>query len=369
MASARRRRRSVTPPPVAFARGTVVRENLPYPVVYYPNIYGAFFVFADGPESPVYLCACTEPLIINYIRLREIADTGSNANPLRMAPLDSHFFPDVVATRSLGFPDEPLAAVPFRKGLCHRCTMVPPTLRYCHEMYGGTFKQHFGWYTVQNYFRVGILPDFIAYLEDVCPPDLQRSIGEWRRANDVFQMELRRLDALVTGPPREDIARDEITYWHNVKLHEAKPMMQLRRKANQMLAALHNAVENITRQEFGFRNVGEGWVSETLAYQIVRRLFPQQEVLRHERPDWLVGLELDIFIPNLQLALEYQGQQHFHPIQAWGGHTALRILRMNDAKKARLCRDRGVKLITLDYTEPLTEEHIRKRITEQDFPK
>lgn len=364
MRSTHRRKRAAKPAPVAFAPDTVVRERLPYPVVYYPNHYGTFFAFAESPDSPVHLCACAEPLVSNYIRLCELVGAASNANPLRTAPLDSHYFPNAVAAPSLRFRQEPLKAIPFRQGLCHRCTLVSPTLRYCHEMYGGTFKQHFGWYTVQNNFRLGILPGFSAYLEDVCPLPLQASIAEWRKANDAYQAELQRLETLVMGPDRKDIAPNEITYWHNVKLHEADPMMRLRRRANRLLAALQNTVENITRQEFGFRNVGEGWVSETLAYQIVRRLFPEETVLRRERPDWLAGLELDIYLPNLQLAFEYQGQQHFHAIKAWGGKAALRVLQAHDAKKARICRERCVRLITLDYTEPLSEEHIRKRVAE-----
>ncbi len=45
-------------------------------------------------------------------------------------------------------------------------------------------------------------------------------------------------------------------------------------------------IENIVRQEFGFRDVGEGWVSETLLHQIVKRICSEEEILRHNRPDW-----------------------------------------------------------------------------------
>jgi len=33
--------------------------------------------------------------------------------------------------------------------------------------------------------------------------------------------------------------------------------------------------------------------------------------LRHYRPDFLQGLELDIFIDELKIGMEYQGIQHF----------------------------------------------------------
>ena len=366
MRPSRSKKRTAKPPPVAYSPDTVVQEALPYPVVYYPNHYGAFFAFSETSSSPVYLCSCAEPLVYNHLRLRELVGAGPNANPLKMAPLKGSLFPNVITSRSMSFPQDPLKAVSFQQRLCHRCTLVSPTLRYCHEMYGGVFTQHFGWYIKQNHFRLGVMPGFSAWLEDVCPPDFRAWIIEWRQAFDDYQIELKRLEALLEGPNRQDIAPNEITYWHNVKLDEAQPMIRSKRRANRLLERLQNTVENLTRQEFGFRNVGEGWVSESLLYQIVCRIFSDEKALRHERPDWLEGLELDIFLPALQLAFEYQGQQHFHAVKAWGGKGAHQVLRAHDAKKARLCREHGVRLITVDYTEPLSEEHIRRRLAEED---
>lgn len=74
------------------------------------------------------------------------------------------------------------------------------------------------------------------------------------------------------------------------------------------------------------------------------------------------GLELDVHLPDLELALEYQGQQHYHPIRAWGGLPALRKTQERDARKADLCREQGVTLVRVEYTEALTEEHIHTRI-------
>jgi len=41
--------------------GAVVRENLPYPVVYYPNHYGTFFAFGKYESSDATLCLCFKP--------------------------------------------------------------------------------------------------------------------------------------------------------------------------------------------------------------------------------------------------------------------------------------------------------------------
>ncbi|MCK4392664.1 hypothetical protein KAX17_07125 [Candidatus Bipolaricaulota bacterium] len=87
-----------------------------------------------------------------------------------------------------------------------------------------------------------------------------------------------------------------------------------------------------------------------------------EEVLHHHRPEWLEGLELDVYVPSRKLAFEYQGQQHFHPLQMWGGKAALEKTKERDARKRTLCTKVGVKLVQIDYTEPLTKQHIRSQL-------
>lgn len=142
-------------------------------------------------------------------------------------------------------------------------------------------------------------------------------------------------------------------------------MFSLRRKSAQATRAITKEIENIVRKEFGFRRVGEARVNETLLFQLVSRLFPGLEVLRHHHPEWLEGLELDIFLPSINLAFEYQGQQHFHPVDAWGGKEALVDLQKRDKRKLEICNLKGVDLIAVHCKEPLTLDHIRARIIDK----
>ena len=353
-----RRPKKSSLPPVSL--GTTIRENLPYPVVYYPNHYGTFFGFAKDQFSQVVLCACSKSAVDNLLRLKSMQPEIQNANPLREAPLDSWFFPDIIAEPSMKKKEDPLSVVQFEKELCHRCNLTAPTLRYCHEMYGVQFIQYYGWYVNQTYLRLGIHPTSLGYLPDVCPQEYQDDIKTLITSQREFQTEKESLLKIVFGPKREDIRDDEITYWRNVRSEEAEKMISLRKKAAQTGRSFTKKIENITRKEFGFKKVGEGWVSETMLYKIVSRILADYEVVRHHRPDWLEGLELDIYIPTLRVAFEYQGQQHFHPIKHWGGQAALKMLQARDARKVEICKQQGINLITIDYTEPLTEEHIRK---------
>ncbi|MGZ7111018.1 MAG: hypothetical protein ACXVIU_06670 [Halobacteriota archaeon] len=317
---------------------------MPYPVVYYPNGYGTFFAFGADELSKPALCLCAKPAIESLIRLKKQNPTPQNVNPLRMVIFDSWFFPSIIASAPLKDKHNPIESLSFVEGLCHRCNLVTPSLRYCHEMYGGEFIQHFGWYYNQAYLRLGIYPMHFFYLEDVCLPEYQNEVDSFKSARAEYRKEYDRFLALPSRRQTEEAKT-------NVK--------KLQKIATKKERAFTTKIENIVRQEFGVRNVGEGWVSETILYQIVSGIFTEQEVLRHHRPDWLGGLELDVFIPSLKLGFEYQGQQHFHPIERWGGVKGLQDLQERDRRKAKLCANYGVDLVTVDYTEPLTEDYIR----------
>lgn len=347
--------------PVSLGK-TVQEDHLPFPVVHYPNHYGTFFAFSESNSSSVSLCACSEDAVHNLLRLKEARPTPNNTDPLRTATLDNWFFPSVVADLSLesesAIPDQ----IQFVQGLCHRCNLVTPELRYCHEMYGTEFIQHYGWYVNQAYLRLGIMPMSLQYLEDVCPQEYQDLINHANKINAQFRAEEERLQEIASGPARPDISSDEVTYWRNVRYEDAEEMIALRRDSVRATRAVTKEIENIVREEFGFKKVGEAWVNETLLFQLVSRIFPDLEVLRHHRPDWLDGLELDIYVPSMDLALEYQGQQHFHPIDAWGGEDALKELQKRDERKLQICDSKGIDLIAIHYKEPLTLNHIRTRI-------
>ena len=118
------------------------------------------------------------------------------------------------------------------------------------------------------------------------------------------------------------------------------------------------------RKEFGFKNVGEAWVSETTLANIVRVIYPDYRIKTHYRPQWLDGLELDIYIEELNLGIEYQGKQHYQAVEYWGGEKQLQKQKEHDIRKKRICREKGVTLLTINYDEQLTECYIRKRLKE-----
>ena len=63
-------------------------------------------------------------------------------------------------------------------------------------------------------------------------------------------------------------------------------------------------------------------IKETELYNILKQIFPRYIMIKNYRGfDWLKNqknMEIDIWIPELKLAIEYDGEQHFKPVRFGG---------------------------------------------------
>jgi len=120
--------------------------------------------------------------------------------------------------------------------------------------------------------------------------------------------------------------------------------------------------ENRVRDLVGVPHIGEGWINETQLFKLIRLLFADYEVVREARTDWLGNQRLDIFIPSLSLAIEYQGEQHFQPVERFGGRAGFCEAQLRDQRKRQLCKQNGVKLVYFSYRQELSVERIEKTL-------
>lgn len=121
-------------------------------------------------------------------------------------------------------------------------------------------------------------------------------------------------------------------------------------------------VENDLRETFGYAKIGKKWLSETTLFKIVETLFPTTTVIHHYRGKELGSLELDIWLPELRLGIEYQGEQHYMPVEHWGGEEGLKKRIANDRKKKKLCKSLNYHLIEFKYSEDLSVENVEHKL-------
>ena len=94
--------------------------------------------------------------------------------------------------------------------------------------------------------------------------------------------------------------------------------------------------------------------------KLTAELYP--DTLYQYRPDWLGRQSLDLYIPSLSTAIEYQGVQHYLPVEFFGGEEALSQRRDLDRVKKELCEANSVRLIEWPYSLDPTEKNVRKML-------
>ena len=104
------------------------------------------------------------------------------------------------------------------------------------------------------------------------------------------------------------------------------------------------------------------WIREDQLYDLVHKLFKSAKILRESSPEWLRGLRFDIYLPEYNLAIEHQGQQHYEPVDFWGGKEGFKNTVRRDNLKRKRCKENGVSLVEVRYDQTLTEASLRHRL-------
>ena len=75
------------------------------------------------------------------------------------------------------------------------------------------------------------------------------------------------------------------------------------------------------------------------------------EYTREHSFEYLGRKRFDFYIPSLNIAIEYDGEQHYKSIDAWGGEEYLESVRQSDALKNDFCEYMGIDLLRIPYWE------------------
>ena len=121
-----------------------------------------------------------------------------------------------------------------------------------------------------------------------------------------------------------------------------------------------------------YRKPENRWKSEELVYKIILKIYKQNGVIYQHRPHFLRSslghqLSYDVYISEKKIAVEYQGKQHFEPVEYFGGKEAYERQKQRDEEKAALSKMNGIKLVYINYWEEITPELIRMKIEDAEI--
>lgn len=124
----------------------------------------------------------------------------------------------------------------------------------------------------------------------------------------------------------------------------------------------YRAPLRVKRTEIYNKLVGENkatrkWTSEQLLYHLVKSVF--SDAVFQYKTKWLGNQSLDIFVPSINLGIEYQGKQHYEPVKLFGGEEQFKERLILDEKKRTLCKDNGITLIEWKYNTEISELNLK----------
>jgi hypothetical protein len=109
-------------------------------------------------------------------------------------------------------------------------------------------------------------------------------------------------------------------------------------------------------------------INEQLLFKVLDEVLPGQYYIRNGYYSFLMSpkgrpMQYDIYYPDLKLAFEYQGKQHYHySSYFFKDEKQFKYLQKCDRLKKKLSKELGITLIVIDYKKKITPEYIIKRI-------
>lgn len=102
------------------------------------------------------------------------------------------------------------------------------------------------------------------------------------------------------------------------------------------------------------------WVKEYELFCAVERL--HGDAIYQYRAPWLDRQSLDIYIPSLNIGIEYQGEQHYHPVDYFGGDETFSSQKERDEVKLEKCRMHNVGIIYWRYDATIKKRSVQEAI-------
>lgn len=115
--------------------------------------------------------------------------------------------------------------------------------------------------------------------------------------------------------------------------------------------------EQSLRKKHGIPLIGKGHITQGALYNLIQKFYPNA---KHEHsPSWLGMQRFDIYIPNIKLAIEYNGSQHYMPIDIFGGEEGFIETQKRDDLKKKLSTANNVSILEWPYTRPVNEKEVK----------
>lgn len=112
----------------------------------------------------------------------------------------------------------------------------------------------------------------------------------------------------------------------------------------ELISLMAKAISNF-RESLGLSRNTIKWQSEQYLLEKIQLEFSHLIVIGQGSPKWLEGQRFDIWIPEISAAIEYNGRQHYEPVDFFGGEEGFRETQKRDENKRAKCEVNGTSLL------------------------
>jgi len=102
------------------------------------------------------------------------------------------------------------------------------------------------------------------------------------------------------------------------------------------------------------------WISEQQLFALTMDYFP--DAIYQYRAEWLGKQSLDVFIPERNIGIEYQGKQHYEPVDFFGGLESFKHVQQLDLRKKEICKEQEIQLIYWKYDIPINKINFERMV-------
>lgn len=138
----------------------------------------------------------------------------------------------------------------------------------------------------------------------------------------------------------------------------ADPIIKIREEINAYRKEHQRLIDEVYSECFKNGEVDIKWLSEYNLFRLVLKLYP--DATFQYSPEWLQPQRYDVFVKSINSAIEYQGLQHYEPVDYFGGVESFDKMIKRDKRKRELSIAHGIKLYYWKYDVPITVEELTK---------
>ena len=147
---------------------------------------------------------------------------------------------------------------------------------------------------------------------------------------------------------------------HNFKYDYSMSEYKLSRLKIKIRCPIHNFIFEQTPNHH-MKGIGCPICSESVGEKNIRILFEKNNInfvrnKKFSKCRYKYPLMFDFYLPDNNICIEYDGKQHYEPVEYWGGEENFKEQKIKDNIKTDYCKNNNIELIRIRYDESIEDK-------------